>query len=325
MGRKHLLAITVLALVTACGGATPDTTTATTVLVGPGTPTTVVATTQPPATTTPAPTTSAPVTTTPPETTTTTAAPTPPPAEVAVSVDHLFFMHDSGGNKVRQGPFLISVHRPLGKVSPKALVEALMDGPTSKEEAAGISSAVPDVTVRSVSISRGVATVDLDPAFEKGGGSLLMTSRLAQLTYTLTGVEGVDGVRLRLGGRDVSVFSGEGIIVRNPMTRTDFEMLLPGILVETPGWGADVSRSFRIKGTAAVFEATFLWSVSAAGSEVVPLTIGMTDNGVGWGKFDVRVDVPSSVSGPVELQVWEASAEDGSDQAVRTVRYVISG
>ncbi len=293
MGRNRLLATSTLLFVIACGGAPSST-----VL-------------------TDAPTTSPASTTTGPETTT-------PPAEGTVAADHVFMMQDSGGNKVRQGPFLVSVYRPLGEVTPTQLVEALMDGPTGVETAVGISSAVPDVTVRSVSISDGVATVDLDQAFEEGGGSLLMTSRLAQLTYTLTGVDGVDGVRLRLGGQDVTVFSGEGIILGDPMTRGDFETLLPGILVESPGWGAPVAGTFHVTGTAAVFEATFQWSLSVAGEMVIPTTIAMTDNGTGWGSFDIPVNLPTAPTGPVELKVWEESAEDGSDQSVRIVTYTVN-
>ncbi len=307
MGRKLLLATATLVIVTACGGAIPTGTS--TVPPVSTQPSTQPPATQPPATNPPA--------TNPPT--------TQPQAETTVAVDHLFFVQDSGGNKVRQGPFLISVYRPLGQVTPKALVEALVAGPTAAEESAGISSAIPAVTVRSVTVTDGVATVDLDPAFGQGGGSLLMTSRLAQLVYSLTGAEGIDGVRLQLGGQDISVFSGEGIILGDPMVRSDYEMLLPGILVESPGWGADVARSFKVTGSAAAFEATFLWSLAAGGSEIIPMTVAMTDNGGGWGHFEIDIDVPSSASGDIDLRVWEASAEDGSDQSVRTVPYRVSG
>lgn len=289
MGRNRLLATSTLLFVIACGGATPSST------VLADAPTTSPASTS--------------------------AETTTPPANGTVEADHVFMMQDSGGNKVRQGPFLVSVYRPLGEVTPTQLVETLMDGPTAAETAAGISSAIPDVTMRSVSISDGVATVDLDQAFEQGGGSLLMTSRLAQLTYTLTAVDGVDGVRLRLGGQDVTVFSGEGIILDDPMTRRDFETLLPGILVESPGWGAPVADTFHVTGTAAVFEATFQWSLSVDGEMVIPPTVAMTDNGTGWGSFDIPVNLPTAPTGSVELKVWEESAEDGSEQSVRTIIY----
>ncbi len=249
-------------------------------------------------------------------TTTTTSAPT-------VDTDRVFFLQDSGGNRVRQGPFLISVSRDLNGATPKEVVEALVAGPTPDETEAGISSGIPDVTVRSVDISDGVAIVDFDRLFEAGGGTFLMTSRLAQLTFTLTAIDGVEGVQLLLGGEPVEVFSGEGIIIDNPMTRDGFEDLLPGILVETPAWGSTVSTDFVIEGTAAVFEAVFLFDVSQGGSVVLGEQIGMTDNGVGWGTFSEEVFLSSDLEGDIDLRVWEYSAEDGSVQAERVIRLTL--
>lgn len=99
----------------------------------------------------------------------------------------------------------------------------LFAGPTAAERRAGLSSAVPAGTrLRGVTIRGGLASADLSRRFESGGGSLSVSARLAQLTWTLTQFSTVRGVLLRLDGRPVRVFSGEGLILDHPLTRADF-------------------------------------------------------------------------------------------------------
>jgi spore germination protein GerM len=261
----------------------------------------------------------------------TTVAPTTPPptttqaGESRFDLDHVFFMQDSGGTDFRIPPFLVSVYRDLEQVTAAEVVEMLMAGPNSEEQAAGISSAVPEVPVLGVNISDGVASVDLDRTFEAGGGTLMMGSRLAQLTWTLTGLEGVDSVSLLLNGTVVETFSGEGIILDGPMVRDDFVDLLPGILVEHPAWGAPVAPNFTIRGTAAVFEAVFVYTVSQGGSLLVDETPAMTDNGVGWGVFETEIELPTTTTGSVTLDVWEYSAKDGTPQSERRIPLTVTG
>ncbi len=102
----------------------------------------------------------------------------------------------------------------------RAQVDALARGPLPDEAARGLSSAVPaDVTVRSASLVDGVLNVDLDPAFERGGGTASMFGRLYQLYYTLSQPSDVDAVTLAIAGRVVEVFGGEGIILDVPWVR----------------------------------------------------------------------------------------------------------
>lgn len=101
-----------------------------------------------------------------------------------------------------------------------AAVAALAAGPTASEAARGLTSAVPaDTRVISASLNGDTLTVDLSPSFEEGGGSAMMMGRLNQLFYTLTRPEGVSGVVLEVGGRRVTAFSGEGIVVPSPWRR----------------------------------------------------------------------------------------------------------
>ncbi len=257
-----------------------------------------------------------PTTTVPPEDVTTTTV-----AE-AGSVS-AYFLHDSGGNKVRFGPFLAPVSRPHTGVI--EAVEALLSGPTAEESAAGYSTAIPDGTsLRGISANGSVATIDLTGEFDDGGGTFSMAARLAQLTFTVTSADpSFTGVLVALDGEPVTVFSSEGILIEEPMTRTGFDDILPGILVDSPARGEQVEESLVISGVAAAFEGVFqLEILDASGAVVATVPFVQTDNGVGWGSFEVsftETDLP--VEAELTIRVYELSAEDGSVVSERLVPF----
>lgn len=260
-------------------------------------------------------------TTAPPTSTTSpTTTPTTVPAEATGF--GVFFLQDSGGNEARVPPFLVAVHRETTADDvPAAAVEALLAGPTAEEAADGISVDIPAGTVlHGVDVADGTATVDLSGEFESGGGSLAMFSRLATLTYTLTGLEGIDEVVLELDGEPVEVFSSEGIVIDGPLTRDDYTDLLPGILLESPAYGATVERTFTARGTAAAFEGVFrLEVVTPAGDTVAGPPFVQTDEGMGWGSFSVDIELPDDAPSDLLVHVWEESAKDGSPVSERRI------
>jgi len=243
--------------------------------------------------------------------------------EPDVSEIRLYFIAPGGGNEGRAEPFLVAVEREL-PATPQiahATLRALIEGPSAADQALidDVSSAVPGETLLlGVTIDDRVATVDLSREFESGGGSFSMFSRLAQVVYTVTQFPTVDAVRFALDGQPVTVFSGEGIVLDAPVSRDDYLDLLPGVFVDTPPAGAEVSSPLRITGKAAVFEGTFQYRLEAADGTVLTEGFAMTDNGVGWGDLDItiRYDVDSRQDGT--LTVWEYSARDGSVQSERT-------
>jgi len=198
-----------------------------------------------------------------------------------------------------------------------AAVRALLAGPTAAETTLGLVSDIPTGTaLRGITISDGTATVDLSSNFESGGGSLSMTARLAQLTYTLTQFAKVSGVVYRLDGRRVTVFGGEGIILDRPATRSTFESVTPAILVEAPTPGSQVTRSLAVWGTANVFEATFQVEVAAADGQVLVSQVVHATSGTGTrGSFSTTVPIPAA-TGPVTLSAFDLSPKDGSRQDV---------
>jgi len=240
----------------------------------------------------------------------------------SVTPVRLYFMAPGGATPGRADPFLVSVHREIPTTPGIALatLRELVAGPSSTDEQLidGLWTAVPDETlVLGVDLVDGLATVDLSREFESGGGSLSMFSRLAQIIYTVTQFPTVDEVQFALDGQPVTVFSNEGLMIDEPGSRSHFVDLLPTVFVDTPAAGAGVETPLRMTGMAAVFEATFLYRLETPDGTVLAEGFAMSDNGVGWGAFDVTLEVDVDAPTEAVLTVWEASAKDGSIQALR--------
>jgi N-acetylneuraminic acid mutarotase len=120
-----------------------------------------------------------------------------------------------------------------------AAINALVAGPTHAERASGVTTAVPGGTrLLGISISKGVATVDLTSEYQSGGGSLSMQMRLGQVVYTLTQFPTVKAVLFQLDDAPVNVFSSEGIILENPVGRSDYKDLAPSTREVSGTWRA---------------------------------------------------------------------------------------
>ncbi len=172
-----------------------------------------------------------------------------------------------------------------------AAVEALLAGPTQAERASGFTSAVPAGTrLLGISINGGVATVDLTSEYQSGGGSLSMQVRLGQVVYTLTQFPTVRKVRFRLDGTSVNVFSSEGIVLDHAVGRSDYENLLPVIVVADPLAGARVTSPVRVAGSANVFEANVTVKMLDANGKLVGHTFTTATCGTGCrGSYSVPV------------------------------------
>lgn len=240
----------------------------------------------------------------------------------------------TGGGSSTAAPLTLSVYYPredkLGVVARQvphtkavatAAVNELLKGPSSTDAAYGFHTEIPAGTrLRSVSIRDHVATVDLTGEFDDGGGSLSMLMRLAQLVFTVTQFDSVDAVTLKLDGRAVEVFSGEGIVLDHPMKRSDFEDMLPAIFVETPRPGDTARSPLRITGTANVFEAVFQAEVRDASGTVVGSKTITASSGTGTrGTFSSTVPFAVTRTQMGSLVVFAESPRDGSRIDVVTI------
>ena len=89
-------------------------------------------------------------------------------------------------------------------------VAALLAGPTTAEQRREIASAVPPGTpLRAVSVTRGVATIDLGEKFAAGTNTASLSARVTQLVLTATSISGVSSVRLLVkGATPLGLFPG---------------------------------------------------------------------------------------------------------------------
>ena len=246
---RSLAAGLALALVaTACGSDTADTTTTT---EGTTTTTEAITTTTEPTTTT----TEATTTTTEPTTTTT--------ERTGETVIVYLFVELEPGAPVLT-PVAMDVEAAEGLEG--AALQALVDGPTEamSQQVPALMTAIPEGTqFLGISIDGGVATVDLSAEYESGGGSMAMFSRLAQVTYTATRFPSIETVRIALDGEVVEVFSGEGLVLSEPITRSYFDDtgLVPEVLVESPAWWETVASPVTVAGTTSP-DATLTWELT---------------------------------------------------------------
>jgi hypothetical protein len=213
-----------------------------------------------------------------------------------------------------QGDKLAVARRAVVRTQQVATVamQELLAGPTADESARGLATTVPTGTkLLGITVTNGTATVDLSGLFAGGGGSLSMTGRVAQVTFTLTQFPTVEQVAFRLDGKPVTALGGEGVMLDHPVTRATFEDLAPAILVESPAQGSTVQSPVRVTGSANVFEAQFRAELADANGTVISTQSVHATSGTGTrGTFDVTV--PFSASGKATLTVFDLSPKDGS-------------
>lgn len=203
----------------------------------------------------------------------------------------------------------------------KASLTALLSGPTAAQKAAGLSSQIPAGTkLRGVTIAANVAIVDLTNAYSSGGGTLSMTNRLAQIVFTCTQFKGVDAVRIKIDGKLVEVFGGEGIVIDKPQTRADYEYATPAILLDTPAWGATVSSPLRLAGTSNVFEAVHRVQIVDGGGAIVYDGVVTATSGTGTrGDWSAIAKFTPTKTGAGEVRMFNDSPKDGTPENVSKV------
>ena len=111
-------------------------------------------------------------------------------------------------------------------------VRALLHGPTRAERERGFRTYVPrGIQIRSLSVARGIATVDLNERFAGGRATGSLLARLAELVRTLTGVQGTKKVQLLLNG-SAAVARFPGVNTGKPISFRDLQR--PNVPVPEP-------------------------------------------------------------------------------------------
>lgn len=243
---------------------------------------------------------------------------TPPPT---MAVAPYFFI-DESGHPGRTGPFLAPVHRRVAE-SPgvaRATLEQLLEGPTGDEASSipALSTEIPDGTMlNSVSISDGVATVDLSSEFDAEEASPAAAMRVAQVVFSLTRFQTVSEVSFLEDGVAVSVQTDNAAVVDRPVSRDDYLDFQAAVSVETPTYGGPAPDPLRVTGMAAAFEAVFQWALTDADGLIIEEGFAMSESGVGFAPFDFTIDYDVDRSQRGALIVWIDSAASGERVDIR--------
>lgn len=240
--------------------------------------------------------------------------PTPTPAPVGTTTVRAYFFLGSFVDNAGLVPVLREI--PKTATVGAAAIAALLDGPNDAELGArpAMYTTIPEGTrFLGLHIDGGIATVNLSREFESGGGSASVLGRLAQVVYTVTQFPTVSGVKFELDGVPVTVFSGEGVVLTDPVDRADYTDQLPAVFVDRPAWGGVIGNPARLVGVANVFEARFQVRIlDGAGHSLADGPVMATCGTGCWGTFDVTIPYHVAAPGWGTLQVYELSAADGS-------------
>ncbi len=234
------------------------------------------------------------------------ASATPSGATTTLSV---YLLRPIGGSQPHHGPFIATAHRAVAatRAPARAALNALLAGPTAAEKAIHMTSAIPaGTTLRGLTISGGVATVDLSDAFLRASAA---TAAAAEVVYTVTQFPTVSrGVLIKVDGAPLAASAGGG----PARQRTDYEAVTPPIFVESPAPFDAVTSPVRVSGTADVFEATFQARLlDATGRRLAGGTMTATSGSGTRGTFAFSLALAGSATAG-RLVVYDASAEDGS-------------
>ncbi len=192
-------------------------------------------------------------------------------------------------------------------------LEALLDGPTQAERAADLGTTInAGTTLRGLTIDDDVATVDLDGTFVEQETPAIAVGSLAQIVYTLTQFDRIQGVVFEVDGSPLTNFGGYEI--DGAQRRANFADQLPFILVQTPRIGERVSSPVHISGTADVFEAVVSIAILDQHGKVIASTFTMATCGTGCrGTWETDVAYDVAATQPGTIRVYEVSAMDGSE------------
>jgi hypothetical protein len=189
----------------------------------------------------------------------------------------------------------------------QASIGALVSGTNEAEQKIGFETALSEGTeLKRIKSGGGRITIELSQ-------NLSRRAR-AQVVTTLTQFATV---------HDVVIVTPRGRT--QPLSRADFEDLMPAVLVETPTPFARVRSPLEVSGTSNTFEAiSQLELLDASGKPLTSQTVSASSGTGTRGTFRVslRFQAPP---GPATLVSYENSAKDGSRIDVVRIPVQISG
>jgi hypothetical protein len=192
----------------------------------------------------------------------------------------------------------------------RASLEAMLEGPSAAERAAGVGTAVPSGTgLLGLEIHDGIAFADFSTEFRRSSG--IAPIQVGQVVWTIGQFSTVDRVVIKVDGDE---------IYETPQSKDEYERFLPAILVEAPLIGARVSSPVTISGTANVFEATVSLRIRDANGKVIARGFTTATCGTGCrGTYSTTLSYTVDHEQHGTIEVFESSAKDGSAINVQSI------
>jgi spore germination protein GerM len=118
---------------------------------------------------------------------------------------------------------LLPVKRNIKAESPlKDTLNELIKGPNKTEKKKGLLTAIPDdLRLRNVQVVGKNAVLDFNEAIETNANGEILLTRIDQLVYTATQFEGVEGVIIKVNGKQKRFLGGDGLSVSGPIGRRE--------------------------------------------------------------------------------------------------------
>jgi hypothetical protein len=199
-----------------------------------------------------------------------------------------------------------------GTMPATAAIDALFEGPAINELGIGLRSELPSALALAepLKLDNATKTVTISlPSIFKSDSKTTEAERSAQIVYTMTQFPTITFVSFVIDGKPYQPVTGEGKRASGPVGRTDYEALVPAILIESVASG----NPLHVEGTANTFEGQFDYALYDANNKKI--ASGFTNATSGSGTrgtfaFDIQYQVGKSQTGT--LVAFEQSAKDGS-------------
>ena len=200
------------------------------------------------------------------------------------------------------------------EVAKAALTELISGTPAT----AGASRVLPaDTKILGINIEQGLATVDFSGEVLKANvGSSGEALGIASIVNTLTEFPTINKVAFTVDGSKEKGMDWWGHVglYEQPFQRDVSRVFEPAIWVTSPVQDQLITSPLKISGSARVFEATVSFRLKDSSGTVIAQGFTTASEGAP-GRGDYTGELAFIVSGPGkgQIEVFEASAKDGSD------------
>ena len=183
-------------------------------------------------------------------------------------------------------------------------LDAVLYGPSSSDQSGLPGKASLWITVAGVDPKLGLEMVDRSPlrsinTIRDGTATIYQLKIDAAYHWRVFMLRNPTRLVVDIGGAPQVVSDRIAVYAPTPMRTIDTR----------------VSRTFTASGASRTFEANVVWRVKDSTHKVVASghTTATAGNGPVWGTYSTEITLPSTVSGNITLEVYEASAKDGSE------------